>query len=82
MNLNFTWDVISHEPKELQLQLSFEDPYVVSTSYYGNDIIKFNIRNLGMFISAENGMKMDQNSLDGSTLGKPEVRIEIFNCNA
>ena len=65
-SMGFSWDLQSHTARKLEIKLVFATPEALSSTNYGQDRLKCKIRNLEMFVSAETGMRLGSDSLEGS----------------
>ena len=70
-NLGFGWEVQAHEPKEIQIKFTFENPELLSVTNFGNDSVRCKMKNFLIFKSMENGLSLDADrSLAGARKGQ------------
>ena len=79
IKLTLTWELISHDPRELKLKLAFDNPSKVSMSGYGPDTMKFGVKDYSMFKSAETGESMnrpDKAEAGGLNMSLPPIIVD------
>ena len=77
VNLKFDWHVVGHDPKEISIKLDFEVPQNVTSTNFGSDFMKSRMKNLLVFVSAETGLSLDQDSVIGAKDGKFEIKLQV-----
>ena len=72
IEIKFDWWVEYHTPKEIKIQMEYEQPDLVST--VGQDSLIIKIPDMSKFVSSETGKEMDESAvLDG----KSAVRVRM-----
>ena len=54
-HINFYWEVIEHDSKQIKIKFDFENTEFVSSSILGYDQIKIQFKQIHLFKSLENG---------------------------
>ena len=77
-SLTFSWELLGHEPRELQIRLTFDNPTALSTTSYGYDQMILQMPNPSMFKSAATGEPMGPDALeDTEEGGAPRVIMAV-----